>query len=135
MEFELEIEKKHLIALVFIFLILGLTVAYAFGGTAPTSVGHSAGEVEVLVGGVTKTLQQSIDDRTLSKKICRLVLGSETSRSSINSINCAAGEVVVGAGVKCEAASIHALIFTSVSSLTAECDSRNAIAYAFCCKI
>src|SRR3972149_12103160 len=49
------------------FLVLAIVSVgvYAYGTSSPSVFGHSAGEVDVTVGGVTKTLQAAIDDKSL----------------------------------------------------------------------
>ena len=59
----IEVRKIHVFVLSFLFVLVGVV---AYGSTsAPSAFGHSSGEVDVTIGGVTKTLQQAITDGSL----------------------------------------------------------------------
>ena len=49
--------------IILIFVVAGLAIA--FGGTQPEVMGHSAGEMQVILGGETMTLQAAIDGRMM----------------------------------------------------------------------
>jgi len=70
MKLEVTIGNQQLMFLaVFLAALLIVGLAGAYGGSSPIQMGHSAGELEVTVGGSTMTLQQAIDSRLLGNKI------------------------------------------------------------------
>ena len=65
--FKLKVTNKAVytfLAVVAILVIAG--IAFAYGTNAPSTFGHSAGEVEVSVNGTTYNLQQAIDQGLIS---------------------------------------------------------------------
>jgi len=67
-EFTINIKKKHLavFALAVVFFALGFAFAYGdFSTGQPAVLGHSSDEVNINIGGQTKTLQAAIDNADL----------------------------------------------------------------------
>jgi len=100
------IEKKDLwlISTIFVFMVgVGVVIAYNSGGP-PSTFGHSSEEVEVDIDGMTKTLQEAIEDKSLggSGGEIQLVVGNPTSglfgSSYIITTNCPSGTKVVSGG-------------------------------------
>jgi len=57
------IGKKELLITAFLSIFfIGLSVVIAYNTNNPLILGHSAGEVDVTVGGVTKSLQTAVND-------------------------------------------------------------------------
>lgn len=66
MKIEVKIEKKHLVALAILgVLLLAGIFAYAYGTSSPQVFGHSAGEVDVEINGNTMTLQDAITNNLI----------------------------------------------------------------------
>ena len=62
MKFTINIQKSHFYVLVaLLVLAIGVVGVTAYGGNNPLNMGHSAGEIHVVVGGQTKTLQEFAD--------------------------------------------------------------------------
>ncbi len=58
----IKIEKRHVYVFVaLVVLLIGIFVIRAYGSNIPSTFGHSAGEIDVTIGGQTKNLQQAID--------------------------------------------------------------------------
>lgn len=64
MEFKINIKKEYLIVLI---ALLGITAALAYGTSNPREFGHSAGEVDVMIGNDTITLQEAINTGRLGR--------------------------------------------------------------------
>ena len=57
MELKVNIKKEHLIVLI---ALLGVAFAVAYGTNNPRELGHSAGEIDIMIGNQTTTLQEAI---------------------------------------------------------------------------
>lgn len=63
MKIEVNLEKKYFYSILAVIIIVGgVFVVNAYGTNNPQVFGHSSGEVDVVVEGTTKTLQNAIDN-------------------------------------------------------------------------
>ena len=66
---QINFSNKLVYFILTLIIILGLGIGvYAFGTSNPSVFGHSAGEVQVNVGGVSKGLQSAIDSGDIGNK-------------------------------------------------------------------
>ena len=61
MKLSIQLTKKHVFLISLLILLIGIGIVYAYGGNSPTTMEHSSGELDVVINGVTKTLQEAID--------------------------------------------------------------------------
>jgi len=60
----IKITTKVIVIASLVVLLTGLTIAYN-SNLQPSEIGHTAGEIDIVINGNTKTLQQAIIDRDL----------------------------------------------------------------------
>ncbi len=66
----IKIEKRHVYVFVaLVVLLIGIFVIRAYGSNIPSTFGHSAGEIDVTIGGQTKNLQQAIDNKNIGNVV------------------------------------------------------------------
>lgn len=83
MELKVSVKKEHLVLLV---ILLSVALAVAYGTNNPQEFGHSAGEIDVIIGNTTRTLQE-------------LVSGGLSSGGRWNPVNISLGQLPFSAGV------------------------------------
>jgi hypothetical protein len=67
MKIEVTVTKRYFFAILSVLIILGaIGIGVAFGTNSPSDFGHSAGEIEIDIGGNSYTLQEAVTQGLLS---------------------------------------------------------------------
>ena len=148
MKIEVNLKKKYFISIVVLLIVVaGIFFVYAFGGNSPSTLGHSAGEMEVIIGANTYSLQQAINVGLLgnSSGVVSGQLDCNTVSSGFKlkfaSASCALGYNLTGGACDIIPPVGGALISLDGVPLgnTYNCDlegqNSNVSAYAFCCRV
>ncbi len=148
MNLHITIKKRHayLFSLIIV-LIGGILFVRGYGTSSPSIFGHSSGEVDVVINGATKTLQQAIDDGSIAPPPSQ-TLNCVNQTSAWNgpppdiNATCPSGTILVGGGCEWDDTDYkwsNALSFPNYKDRSWRCKSkdgtRKARANAFCCSL